>query len=41
MKGFFYKIRKKFKENILWNINESQITPELFAKITSEENELP
>lgn len=34
-------MRKKFKEQILWNIHESQISAELFAKITAEENELP
>ena len=30
----------RHKENILWNIDEPYLTPEVFAKIYSEENNL-
>lgn len=31
---------KKFKDQILWNINEPYFTPEQFAKLIAEENNL-
>lgn len=32
---------RRFKENIYWNIDEPFLTPETFAKILAEENNLP
>eukprot|EP01017_Pseudomicrothorax_dubius_P026902 TRINITY_DN3041_c0_g1_i3.p1 TRINITY_DN3041_c0_g1~~TRINITY_DN3041_c0_g1_i3.p1 ORF type:complete len:257 (+),score=52.02 TRINITY_DN3041_c0_g1_i3:346-1116(+) len=32
---------RRFRENILWNIDEPYLTPENFAKIIAEENNLP
>lgn len=31
---------RRFKDTIFWNINEQQFTPEIFAKLVSEENSL-
>lgn len=32
---------RRFKENIFWNVEEPFLTPESFAKILAEENNLP
>jgi len=32
---------RRYKENFSWNINEPFLTPENFAKLIIEENELP
>ena len=31
---------RKYKDLILWNLNEPFLTPEAFAKMVSEENNL-
>ena len=31
---------RKYKDVIMWNLNEPFLTPELFAKMVSEENNL-
>ena len=31
----------RFRENICWNVEESYLSPEQFAKILAEENNLP
>ena len=32
---------KKYKEIINWNLNEAYLTPDSFAKLLAEENNLP
>lgn len=31
---------RKYKDTVLWNLNEPFLTPEVFAKMVSEENNL-